>query len=245
MTEKAAGKGSIDTLKNYGLKKGWYEAMKKRMIYLKQLFEDGAAGASGAAGDGGKGGAGEGDKGGQGNGTKPGETGKDGDGGSGGTDEKKYTDADIDKIINQKFADWQKKQQKAVDEAKKLAEMNAQEKAEYERDQLQKELDAMKKTTTLAEMGKTARKMLSDDGLNVPDDLVSMITAEDAETTKSNVQTFSKLFKSAVQDAVKDALKGKAPGTGGTSTITKEEIMKVKDRVERQRLIAEHMDLFK
>ena len=43
--------------------------------------------------------------------------------------EPKYTDADVNKLIDQKFAEWQKKQQKAVDEAQKLAEMNAQEKA--------------------------------------------------------------------------------------------------------------------
>ena len=50
----------------------------------------------------------------------------------------KYTDADVDEILNRKFAEWQKKQQKAVDEAQKLATMNATQKAEYERDQLKK-----------------------------------------------------------------------------------------------------------
>lgn len=69
---------------------------------------------------------------------------------------KRYTDEDVDDIINRKFAEWQKKQQKAVNEAKKLAEMNAQQKAEYERDQLQKELDDYKRKDSLAEMTKTA-----------------------------------------------------------------------------------------
>ena len=142
-------------------------------------------------------------------------------------------------------AQSQKAQQKAVDEATKLATMTAQEKAEYERDQLQKELDSLKKAQVMSEMGKTARQMLSADGLNVPDSLVDMIVAPDAETTKTNVKQFSKMFKAAVQDGVKEALKGKAPGTGSASTVTKEDIMKIKDRVERQRMIAEHMDLFK
>lgn len=43
----------------------------------------------------------------------------------------KYTDEDVDKLINRKFAEWQKKQEKAVDEAKRLAEMNEQEKTDY------------------------------------------------------------------------------------------------------------------
>ena len=46
--------------------------------------------------------------------------------------EKKYSDDDVDKILNKKFAEWEKKKQKEVDEAKKLADMNAKEKAEYE-----------------------------------------------------------------------------------------------------------------
>lgn len=73
-------------------------------------------------------------------------------------DEPKYTDKDVDEILNRKFAKWQEKQQKAVDEAKKLSAMNAQQKAEYERDKLQKELDEYKRRASLAEMSKTARK---------------------------------------------------------------------------------------
>ena len=44
--------------------------------------------------------------------------------------EKKYTDADIDKIVNTRLAREREKHQKDVDEAKKLGEMGAQERAE-------------------------------------------------------------------------------------------------------------------
>lgn len=196
---------------------------------------------------------GEGNKGGSDGGQKSGDKGADDKGKSGsgskdddkGADEKKYSDADLDKIINQKFAKWQKDQEKAVSEAKKLASMTEQEKAEHERDEIKKELEALKKANNMAEMGKQARKMLNEDGINIPDDLVNLIIAEDAETTKDTVQQFSKLFKAAVQDAVKEALKGKTPGTGSSGTITKEQIMKIKDRTERQRMIQKHRDLFK
>ena len=36
----------------------------------------------------------------------------------------KYTDADVDEILNKKFAKWQARQEEAVTEAKKLAEMH-------------------------------------------------------------------------------------------------------------------------
>ena len=56
--------------------------------------------------------------------------------------EKKYSDADLNEIINQKFAKWQEKQDKAVADAKaeaeKLAKMNADQKAQYEAEQKDK-----------------------------------------------------------------------------------------------------------
>lgn len=163
-----------------------------------------------------------------------------------GEPQKKYTDDDVDKIINRKFAEWEKKQQDKVDEATKLAEMNAQEKAEYKASQLEAELNRLKEKDALAEMSKTARKMLAEDEINIPDELLAHLVSTDAEDTKSTVQAFAKLFKDAVQDAVKDKLKGNPPkrGTGGKGTVTREQILAIKNPSERQRMIAEHMNLF-
>ncbi len=160
--------------------------------------------------------------------------------------EKKYSDADLDKIINKKFAQWQEKQQKAVDEASKLATMNATQKAEYERDKLQKQLDEYKRKDTLAEMSKTARKMLTDEGISVSDELLSMLVTTDAEKTKTAVEGFSKAFTEAVEAAVKERLKGEPPkkGTGSTSGMTKEAIMAIKDPELRQQKMLENKHLF-
>lgn len=161
-------------------------------------------------------------------------------------DEKKYSDADLDKIIGKKFAQWQEKQQKAVDEAKKLAEMDAQQKAEYERDKLKKELDEYKRKDSLAEMSKTARKMLSDDGITVSDELLSMLVTTDAEKTKAAVDGFKKAYKEAVEAGVKERLKGEPPkkGTGGAPGMTKEAIMAIKDPELRQQKMLENKHLF-
>lgn len=201
--------------------------------YLRQIFAE----------DGGNDGNDEGAKGGN-----PGADDKGGNNGKAEPDSngtKKYSDAEVDEIINKKFAKWQKEQEKKISEAEKLAGMNAQEKAEHERDTLQKELDALKRANSIAEMEKTARTMLHDDGVNVPDEVVSSLIADDADNTKAKVEAFSKAFKEAVQTAVKDALKGKAPATGkGGSTLTKADILKIANRAERQKAIAEHIDLF-
>ena len=160
--------------------------------------------------------------------------------------QRTYTDEDVDRIIAARFAKWSKDQEKKITEAQKLATMTAQEKAEHERDQLQKELDEYKRKDTLAEMAKTAKGLLKDEEINAPDDIVAMLITDDAETTQQNVKTFATAFKSMVQEAVKAALHGYEPksGSGSGGGLTKDKILAIKDPIERQKQIAQHMDLF-
>lgn len=163
--------------------------------------------------------------------------------------EKKYTDEDVDRIINQKFAqkfsEWEKKQSKAKDEAEKLAGMNAEQKEKYENEQLKKQVQELLRKDALGKMATVARGMLGEKNISVSDDLIEMLISDDAEKTKSSVDSFITAFQSSVEKAVKDALKGNPPKkTSEPASITKEQIMKVKDPLERQKLINEHMDLF-
>lgn len=160
-------------------------------------------------------------------------------------DEKKYSDKDVDAIINKKFAAWEKKQQDAIDEAKKLADMDAQQKVEYERDQLKQELESLKSKETKNEMMSTARKMLAEKNINIPDGLLSSLVSKDAETTKANIDGFTNLFTNAVDSAVKEALKGNPPKKSDSNQpVTKEQIMKIENMVERQKAIKENINLF-
>lgn len=170
----------------------------------------------------------------------------DGDTGTG-SEEKKYTDADVEDLINKKFAEWEKRQKKTEDEAARLAGMNAQQRAEHERDELEKKYNDLLKQNTIATLTVQARKMLSDGGvIGIPDELVAVLVTEDADTTKANVDAFTKLFKQAVQEAVKAANRKPSPKTGATGgTLTKADILKVEDINERQKLIRENMDLFR
>lgn len=162
--------------------------------------------------------------------------------------EKKYTDDDVNNIINRKFAEWEKKQEKErqkKSEADKLKEMNAQQKADYEREQLEKKVEELMKKEALSQMSRSARGMLQEKGINVSDQLLSMLISEDADTTKASVDSFISLFQLEVGKAVKEALKGETPKTGGASGMTKEQIMSVTNRAERQRLIKENINLFR
>lgn len=152
----------------------------------------------------------------------------------------------IDTAVSNAQQKWKDLHDDKLSEAEKLAKMTNEEKAAYRMSQMEKELNAFKEKDTLAEMSKTARKMLSEEDINIPDELLSHLVSTDAEDTKNTVQAFAKLFKDAVQDAVKDKLKGNPPkrGTGGKGTVTREQILAIKNPSERQRMIAEHMELF-
>ncbi len=174
------------------------------------------------------------------------------DGGDGNEDDKdkpKYTDADLDKIIGQKFAQWQKRQEKAVDEAKKLEKMSADEQNAKKLSELQKRLDEMEKKDAESKMAASARKLLQGEGIVVDDVIVSALIREDAEHTKAAVDAFVKSFKTAVQNAAKMTFgrkeKPKTGGSGGTGAMTREEILQIKDRAKRQKAIEENMNLFR
>lgn len=158
----------------------------------------------------------------------------------------KYTDDDVDDILNRKFAKWQEKQQKAVDEATKLAKMDATQKAKYERDKLQEELNEYKRQAAVAAMMKTARKLLSENNINISDELLSVMVTTDAEETKAAIDSFTTAFHEAVESEVKARLKGETPrkGAGSAPTMTKEQIMSIRDPELRQKKMLENKELF-
>lgn len=126
-------------------------------------------------------------------------------------EEKKYTDKDVDEIVQRKLAKWEKDKAKAVSEAEKLAKMNEEEKSNYERQKLKDRLAELERKEILHEMAKTARSILADKGIQVEENLLSRLITEDAETTKESVESFAGLFTEAVDKAVTEKLKGKTP----------------------------------
>lgn len=159
-------------------------------------------------------------------------------------EEKKYTDKDVDEIVNKKFADWKAKEEKRVNEAKKLEKMNAEEKIKYKKDKLQEELDELRAEKNKNEMIKVARGILAEENISISDNLLEVLVDQEADKTKENISNFVELFNAEVEKVVKDKLRGTTPKKGGGSKLTKEEIMKIKDPVLRQQTIAENLNLF-
>lgn len=117
-------------------------------------------------------------------------------------DEKKYTDAEVNEIIDKKFAKWKATQEKEQSEAKKLAKMSADEKIEYENQQLKNEIAELKRTQALNEMSKVARGLLAEEQINVSDALLARLINEDAEVTKETVSEFIKMYQADLETAV-------------------------------------------
>lgn len=158
--------------------------------------------------------------------------------------EKTFTQDEVNKIVQDRLAKEKAKNEKAQEEAKKLAKMNAEQKNQYMMEQLQKELEEYKNKEAKNDMIKEANSMLKDNDINLPDEVVAMLIGDNAEDTKMCVDSFSKAFKTAVERAVNEKLKGKTPKQKSVAGLTREDILSVKDRQERQRLIEENEELF-
>ena len=176
------------------------------------------------------------------------------DEGEEGKPEKKYTDADVDRMVKQRLARERKaaeKKAKEAAEAEKLKRMTAAEKRDAEFEQMKARLASLEAEKNQAEMLSTASDILKDAGVNVSSKLVGHLIAETADETKANVDEFVKLFNDAVNKGVKAAMKaaGSSPkrkgGSSDSGEWTKEKIYEVKDPIKRQQLIKEHWELFK
>ncbi|HCY0484911.1 TPA: DUF4355 domain-containing protein [Staphylococcus aureus] len=130
----------------------------------------------------------------------------------------------VDEILERRVAHEKKKadeyaKEKAAEAAKeaaKLAKMNKDQKDEYEREQMEKELEQLRSEKQLNEMRSEARKMLSEAEVDSSDEVVNLVVTDTAEQTKLNVEAFSNAVKKAVNEAVKVNAR-QSPLTGGDS----------------------------
>ena len=185
----------------------------RKSLGMGRLLEadTGANGGSGTGADGGNGeGTGEGDKGQEGEDKSFDDVLKD----------KKYQ-SEFDKRVAKALetakgkweTDYQAKIQEAKTAAEKLSKMNADQKAEYEKQKKQDELAKREKDITTRELRATAYETLAEKSL--PKELVDILNYESAETCNKSIEAVEKAFQSAVEKAVNDKLRGKETPKGG------------------------------
>lgn len=174
---------------------------------------------SGADGTGAESGDAEGEDG----GGDEGADGEAGDGGEGKKADPKYTDADVDAILEKRLARERAKMAKEIrdqiaqeaedakTEAQKLEGMTELQRAKHEADQLRKEKAELELKQNLSDQMAVARKELSDAGIALGDELLGMFVAPDAETTSEAIDKLKDLWPKAVNDATQAKLKRTPP----------------------------------
>ena len=183
-------------------------------------------------------GDGQGDEGGEG-----GDEGGDDDQGDEG--EKKYTQAEVNKMIAERLKREKAKSKAHEDEAAKLARMSESEKQKKALKDLQDRLDAFEAKEARGKMAREARRMLQDENIMVDDIIIDALVKDDAENTDAAVKAFIKSYKTALKQEAKNTFKKAEPKAGGAGTITRADILKITDRSERQKAIKAHPELFR
>jgi len=158
----------------------------------------------------------------------------------------KYTDEDVDNIVKAKLAKEREKTAAKVEEAAKLAKMNADQKKDYEAQQVLKRAEEAESKLARLEMQAEARTMVSDLGVNLTDEDLALVVTTDADSTKTNVSQLTDLI-GRIQDSVKtEMLKGTTPKASGQSTTvaTADDFSKMSTS-ERVTFARENPDKFK
>jgi len=165
--------------------------------------------------------------------------------------EKKYTDAELDEIINKKFAKWKAKEEEAVkaarEEAEKLAKMNAEQKQQYKLEQLEEENAQLKAAATRLELSKEATSLLKEQKVDATAEMLELVVTDSAETTKANIEKLVNIINASKAQVEKDHATGKPPAAySGDSdkTITKAEFARMTYQEVRD-LKANNPELYK
>lgn len=125
---------------------------------------------------------------------------------------------------NKMQAEINTKVQEAVTEAEKMAKMNAEQKAQYEREKKEKEMADREAAITKRELMATAKEQLAEKGL--PLSLADVLNYSSAEECNASMEAIGKTFQEAVEKAVEERLKGGKPPkkAGDKAAYTMEQI---------------------
>lgn len=148
-------------------------------------------------------------------------------------DGKTYTQEEVnallqkeaDKRVTEALKKAERKKEKAVKEAEKLAAMNEEEKFKYQLEQRELALAEKEKQFALMENKVEASKALNSRGIAV--ELADLVVAEDADTMMENIKVLENAFKKSVKAEVEKRLSSTTPKKNLGGDYTKEDFMKL------------------
>lgn len=140
------------------------------------------------------------------------------------TTEKTFTQEEVNALIEKRLAkqekSFNKRIQEKLDEAEKLRQMNADQKAEYEAQKQADYIAELEAKINRSGLEKEASKILSESGLVADDKILGFVVKDTAEATQAAVDSFSALVNDLADKKVSEMLKGKTPQKVEQTTAT-------------------------
>lgn len=159
---------------------------------------------------------------------------------------------EIDRIIAERLIRQATKSEQEKNEAKRLASLSAEEKAQEQLNSLSKKLEEIEKQNTFYTMKDEANKIFSDNGIkNIDDNIAKMVVCSTAEETLEKTTAFIELVNKVADEKLAEKLKGKPLNVTGqtdlskTNTLTQKEIFSIKNNAERKKAIEDNIEIFK
>lgn len=135
-------------------------------------------------------------------------------------DEKRFTQSDVEKLLDSRLKRERETWEKKLTESQKLSKMTAEQKKEYQDKQHAEELTKRETDITRRELRMTAKEALIEKGL--PVELSDALAYDSAENCSKSIEAVEKAFRAAVEKALEERIKksAKTPKNGESNTVS-------------------------
>ena len=165
--------------------------------------------------------------------------------------ERAFTRAEFGKAVAAEIAKaratWESEQAEALELAKsegeRLAKLTKDERAREEEAKRLKAIEERERAIAEREMKMATMALLVEEGL--PQEFLGHVLAPTAEEVKAKISDLRNVFDKEVEKRVNERLVQSTPRRGAINGLTKEDIMAIENDDERQRAIAENIQLFR
>ena len=165
--------------------------------------------------------------------------------------ERTFTRAEFGKAVAAEIAKaratWEAEQAEALELAKsegeRLAKLTKDERAKEEEAKRLKAIEEREQAIAEREMKMATMALLVEEGL--PQEFLGHVLAPTAEEVKAKISDLRNVFDKEVEKRVNERLVQSTPRRGAVNGLTKEGIMAIENDEDRQRAIAENIQLFR
>ena len=165
--------------------------------------------------------------------------------------ERTFTRVEFGKAVAAEIAkaraSWEAEQAEALELAKsegeRLAKLTKDERAREEEAKRLKAIEEREQAIAEREMKMATMALLVEEGL--PQEFLGHVLAPTAEEVKAKISDLRNVFDKEVEKRVNERLVQSTPRRGAVNGLTKEDIMAIENDEDRQRAIAENIQLFR